>query len=133
MATIKLIDEQCDEVSVISHNKPYKNGQRAKDKKTFSQFKYNNVVFTVDSENPFISAFAEGKIDSIKLTEGTRESVTVDANGEEQTAIVPTLTFDSYISFAQTLNRAEHKSKIARFKHLEATPVSADLLSELTA
>ena len=133
MATIKLIDEQVDEISPISHNNLYKNGQRAKDKKTYSNYRFDGVVFSVDSDNPFVQAFADGKVDSVKLTEGTREKVSVDSEGNELTETVKTLTFDSFISFAQTLNRAEHKSKIARFKHLETAPVTSDLLNELMA
>lgn len=133
MATIKLIDEQVDEISVIDSNNKYKNGQKAKDGKTFSRYRYEGVIFTVDNDSPFVQAFAEGKIDSVKLTEGTREKISVDSEGNEQTDTVKTLAFDSFVSFAQTLNRAEHKSKIARFKHLETAPVSADLLNELMA
>lgn len=131
MATIKLIDEQVDEISLIDSNNKYKNGQRAKDGKTFSRFRYNGMVFTIDNDSPFIAAFNNSTIDSVKLTEGTREVVSIDADGVEQTTNVPTLTFDSFISFAQTLNRAAHKSKIARYQHLATAPVTADLLMEL--
>ena len=133
MATIKLIDEQVDEISVIDSNNKYKNGQRAKDGKTFSRFRYNGVVFTVDSDNPFVQAFNDGNVDSVKLIEGTREVVTVDSNGEEQTATVPTLTFDSFVSFQQTERRAEHKAKIKRYEVIASAPVSDSLLSELMA
>lgn len=133
MATIKLIDEQVDEISVIDSNNKYKNGQRAKDGKTFSRYRYNGIVFTVDSDNPFNQAFTDGNVDSVKLVEGTREVVTVDTNGEEQTAVVPTLTFDSFVSFQQTERRAEHKAKIKRYEVIASAPVSDSLLSELMA
>lgn len=131
MATIKLIDEQVDEISVIDSNNKYKNGQRAKDGKTFSRFRYNGIVFTVDSDNPFVQAFAEGNVDSVKLIEGTRDVVSIDENGVEQTTPVSTLQFDSFVSFAQTERRAEHKAKIKRYEVIASAPVSSDLLNEL--
>lgn len=133
MATIKLVDEQVDEISVIDSNNKYKNGQRAKDGKTFSRYRYDGKVFTVDNDSPFNQAFADGNIDSVKLIEGTREVTTVDSEGNEQTETVPTLTFDSFVSFAQTERRAEHKAKIARYNVIANAPVSDALLSELMA
>jgi hypothetical protein len=129
--TIKLMDEQVDEISVIDSNNKYKNGQRAKDGKTFSRYRYNGVVFTVDTDNPFVQAFAEGNVDSVKLIEGTRDVITVDSNGDEQTSTVNTLTFDSFVSFQQTERRAEHKAKIKRYNVIASAPVSDALLSEL--
>jgi hypothetical protein len=131
MATIKLIDEQVDEITLINSKNEYKTGQRAKDKKTFSRFRYNGVVFTVDNDSPFIAAFNSSNVGNVKLIESTREVVTIDANGTEETTTVPTLTFDSFGSYAQELNRAEHKYKLARFTHLATAPVTMELLNEL--
>ena len=131
MATIKLIDEQVDEISVIDSNNKYKNGQRAKDGKTFSRYRYDGKVFTVDNDSPFNKAFADGNVDSVKLVPGEREAVTVDSEGNEQTTVVPTLTFDSFVSFAQTERRAEHKAKIKRYEVIASAPVSDSLLTEL--
>ena len=133
MATIKLIDEQVDEISVIDSNNKYKNGQRAKDNKTFSRYRYNGVVFTVDTDNPFVQAFTAGNIDSVKLIEGTREAVSVDTEGNETINNVPTLQFDSFVSFAQTERRAEHKAKIKRYEVIASAPVSESLLNDLLA
>ena len=133
MATIKLIDEQVDEISVIDSNNKYKNGQRAKDNKTFSRYRYNGVVFTVDTDNPFVQAFTAGNIDSVKLIEGTREAVSVDTEGNETVNNVPTLQFDSFVSFAQTERRAEHKAKIKRYEVIASAPVSESLLNDLLA
>jgi hypothetical protein len=133
MATIKLIDEQVDEITLIDSNNKYKNGQRAKDNKTFSRFRYDGMVFTVDNDSPFIAAFNASTVSSVKLIEGTRSVVTVDAEGNEETNEVPTLTYDSFGSYAQELNRAEHKFKIARFTHLATAPITADLLNELAS
>ena len=132
MATIKLIDEQVEEVSMIDSNNKYKpTTQKGKDGKTFSRFRYNQIMFTVDNDSPFVADFNEGNISSIKLVEGTREVVSVDSEGNEQTTIVPTITFDSHGNFKQAERRAEHKAKIARYAHLATAPVTSDLLNEL--
>lgn len=128
---IKLVDEQVDEISMIDSKNPYKNGQRAKDGKTYSRFRYDGTVFTVDDNSPFIQAFADGNIDSVKLIPGERETVTIDNEGNEQTATVKTLAFDSFVSFAQTERRAEHKAKIARYNVIANAPVTDSLLNEL--
>jgi hypothetical protein len=130
--TIKLMDEQVDEISMIDSNNKYKaTTQKGKDGKTFSRFRYNQMVFTVDNDSPFVADFSAGNINSVKLIEGSREVVTVDSDGNEQTNTVPTLTFDSHVSFKQTERRAEHKAKIARYAHLATAPVTSDLLNEL--
>jgi hypothetical protein len=131
MATIKLIDEQVDEITLIDSNNKYKNGQRAKDGKTFSRYRYDGKVFTVDNESPFITAFNASTIDSVKLIEGTRDVITVNAAGEEETTTAATLTYDSFVSFAATLNRAAHKSKVARYQHLATAPVTSEMLEDL--
>lgn len=135
---IKLSGEQLFEVSIVSENNPYRNGQRAKDKKTFSQFKFENTVFTVPTDNPFCKAFADGEVKSIKLIDGTREKVVVDAEGNEETVTVRQLEFDSFVSRAQynslqadRVLDAGVEFKIARYQHLATAPITNDLLAEL--
>lgn len=130
--TIKLMDEMVDEISVIDSNNKYKaSSQKGKDGKTFSRFRYNGIVFTVDNDNPFVEAFSNGEVSSVKLVEGSREKITIDSNGDETTENVPTLTFDSFVSFKQTERRAIHKAKIARYQTLATAPVTDSLLAEL--
>jgi hypothetical protein len=135
---IKLSGEQLCEVSVVSENNPYKNGQRAKDKKTYSQFKFESTVFTVPTDNPFCKAFADGEVKSIKLMDGTRDVVSVDGEGNETTTTVRQLEFDSFVSRAQYNNLQQDRVldasvefKIARFQHLATAPVTKELLAEL--
>jgi len=135
---IKLSAEQVVEISVIDHKNPYKNGQRAKDGKTFSRFRYEGVVFTVDSDNPFIQAFESGNVKHVKLMEGERDTIVIDAEGNETTQTVRTLTFDSMVTRAQwralqndKVEDAEVDYKIKRFEHLASAPVTTDLLNEL--
>ena len=130
--TIKLMDEMVDEISVIDSNNKYKaTTQKGKDGKTFSRFRYDGKVFAVDNDNPFVKAFTDGNISSVKLITGEREAVTIDSDGNEQTNVVPTLTFDSFVSFQQTERRAIHKAKIARYQTLATAPVTDSLLAEL--
>ena len=135
---LKLTGEQLFEVSIVSENNPYKNGQRAKDKKTFSQFKFENTVFTVPTDNPFCKAFADGEVKSIKLIDGTREKVIVDAEGNEETVTVRQLEFDSFVSRAQYNSLQQDRVldagvefKIKRYEHLATAPMTNDLLAEL--
>ena len=135
---LKLTGEQLFEVSIVSENNPYKNGQRAKDKKTFSQFKFENTVFTVPTDNPFCKAFANGEVKSIKLIDGTREKVIVDAEGNEETVTVRQLEFDSFVSRAQYNSLQQDRVldagvefKIKRYEHLATAPMTNDLLAEL--
>ena len=131
---IKLTDSIVDEISIIDTNNKYKaTTQKGKDGKTFSRFKYDAKVFAVDNDSPFVAAFNNGNVDSVKLIQGSREVVTVDSNGEETTATVDTLAFDSFVSFQQTERRAEHKAKIKRYEHLATAPVTDSLLNELLA
>lgn len=135
---LKLTGEQLFEVSIVSENNPYKNGQRAKDKKTFSQFKFENTVFTVPTDNPFCKAFANGEVKSIKLIDGTREKVIVDGEGNEETVTVRQLEFDSFVSRAQYNSLQQDRVldagvefKIKRYEHLATAPMTNDLLAEL--
>jgi hypothetical protein len=135
---IKLTGEQLCEVSIVSENNPYKNGQRAKDKKTYSQFKFESTVFTVPSDNPFCKAFNDGEVKSIKLMDGTRDVSNVDESGNETITQVRQLEFDSFVSRAQYNNLqadrvldASVEYKIKRFEHLATAPITNDLLAEL--
>lgn len=121
----------CDEIVLIDSNNLYKNGQRAKDGKTYSRYRYEGKVFTVPSDSPFNTDFINGNVDSIKLLPTERDVVSVDEEGNETTAVVTGMEFDSHVSFSQTERRAEHKSKIRRFEVIANAPVSEDLLASL--
>jgi len=134
MATIKLENDQIDEVVLVGHNKSYRAGTKpALEGKTFSSFRYDGVVFTIQSDNPFIEQYTNGTVASIKLIQSKRDKEVVDAEGV--VTIVPTdsLEFDSFTSFKQQLNRAEHSFKLNRYKTLASQPVSEDMLAALQA
>ena len=135
---IKLSGEQLFEISILSENNPYKNGQRAKDKKTYSQFKFESTVFTVPTEHPFCKAFTDGDVKSVKLLDGTRDVVSVDDAGNETTTAVRQLEFDSFVSRAQYNNLQQDRmldakvdATIARYQHLATATVTTDMLTEL--
>jgi hypothetical protein len=131
MATIKLVQDQVDEISFVDANRPYKKGS-AKDGKFFNRYKYDGIVFTVDTDHPFVQAFENGEVDSVKLLPSKREVEIKDANGDvTETREVDSLQFDSYVSFKQTLNRAKHNASVSRYKKIEEMPVTDELLAEL--
>lgn len=131
MSTLKLTDDQCDDIVIISENNPYKNGQRAKDNKTFNTYRYDGTVFTVESSNPFNKCFADGKLATVKFIEGTRDVTTVDADGNESIAQVRNLEFDAHTSMTQQMNRATHGFNMNRLRSMESVPVTEDFLNSL--
>jgi hypothetical protein len=70
---------------------PYKNGQRAKDKKTYNQYRYNGTVFNVESDNKFCQLFDSEELYSVEFITGQREVKEVDSEGAEITRTVDTL------------------------------------------
>lgn len=139
MATaIKLNAQDVLEISVIDHNNPYKKGKRSEDKKTFSRYRYDGKVFTVDSENPFVQDFANGKVRTVKLISDTITESGVDDDGNETTTTRDVLSFDSYVSRAaynamleDSAIEAKIESKIAVYRKLETAELSAELLQQL--
>ena len=138
--TLKLAPEQVLEISALDHNNKYKNGQRAKDNKTFSRYKFEGIVFSVPTDNPFVEAFEKGEVKFVKLIQSTREKKSVDNDGEEVITTVGSFEFDSFISRAQFNNLqadrvldAGVEFKIKRYEHLATAPVpvTADTLAEL--
>ena len=139
MGTIKLSPQDVLEISVIDHGNLYKKGKRKEDGKTYSRYRYDGKVFSVDSANPFIEDFAAGKVRSVKLiTEKITKTLVDDTTGEEIEEIVDAYSFDSYVSRAaynsmleDSVHEAKIESKIAVYKKLETADLSAELLKEL--
>ena len=133
MSAIKqLISDECDEIILISENNPYKNGQRAKDKKTFNLYRYDGIAFTVESTSPFCNDYANGKLAAVKFIETTREVEVTDDEGVVTKQQVPSLEFDSHKSLTQELNRAKHTFTMNSLKAMESQPVTEDFLKLLT-
>jgi hypothetical protein len=136
---IKLAGEQLFEISLIdSANKFKASTQKGKDGKTFSRYRYEQTIFTVDNDNPFVADFIAGNVKAVKLIEGERDVENVDDAGEITISTVKSLAFDSYVSRAQynslqqdRMLDAKVDATIARFQHLATAPVTSDLLAEL--
>jgi hypothetical protein len=133
---IRLEEDQVDEVVLIEKDQNYAaNSKPGKAGKTFASFRYDGILFTVKSSDPFIEDQVNGTVNSIKLIKSVRDKeVTVkDNDGNDVKTIVPVdaLEFDSYQSFTKQLNRAKHNSAIAQYKVLSSQPVSEDTLTAL--
>jgi len=139
MATIKLQGAETFEISAIEHNLPFgANTARGKAGKTYSRFKYELVAFSVPTDNPFVADFIGGQVKSIKLMDTMRDVETVDTNGVATTEKVRSIDLDSYINRAQwnalqedKVSDAKVEYQIGRYKALETSPVTSDLLSAL--
>jgi hypothetical protein len=140
MATpIKLQGAQVLEISPIEHNLPFAaNTNKGKAGKTYSRFRYDGILFTVDTDNPFVADFIAGNVKTAKLMDTEREVVTKDVNGDESKENVRSIDFDSYISRAQwkalqqdDVDDAKVAFQIGRLKQLETAPVTEDLLAQL--
>ena len=133
---IRLTEDQVDEVVLIDKDQNYApNSKPGKAGKTFASFRYDGIVFTVKSSDPFIEDQINGTISSIKLIKSVRDKkVTIkddDGTDVETTISVDALEFDSYQSFTKQLNRAKHNSAIAQYKVISFQPVSEDTLTSL--
>jgi hypothetical protein len=111
---------------------PYKNGQRAKDKKTYNQYRYNGTVFNVESDNKFCQLFDSEELYSVEFITGQREVKEVDSEGAEITRTVDTLEFDNCQSVNQAEKLAGSEVRIKKiYKSLEAAPVTDELLENV--
>jgi hypothetical protein len=136
---IKLEGATVLEISAIEHNLPYKpDTAKGKAGKTYSRFRYDGILFTVDSDNPFVNDFVKGQVKSAKVMDTMRDVDKTDADGVVTTSEVRSIEFDSYISRAQwnalrqdDVDDAKIDFQINRFKKLETAPITDDMLSEL--
>ena len=111
-----LVDAQVDEVVLIKANAPYKNGERAKNKETYSSFRFNGMVFNVPDLMPFAKDFREGNIASIKLAHKDYAKITKASDGSETTVQVKGLEFDSHRTLTSAFNRAKHSARMEQLK-----------------
>ena len=131
---MKLQGLDCSEITKISNGHAYKTGQRAEEGKTYSRFRYNGIVFTVDDDNDFITLHKAGKLSRVTFVEGTRKVETVDEEtGDVVTNDVPTLTFDSCISTEQEMNYKRHTVALSALERIAKEPISEEFLTSLIA
>ena len=129
---IKLVDEQVDELVLIDSGNKYKaNTKPGAAGKTFSRFRFESKVFTVDDNSPFIKDFNDGNVVSVKLLKGQRTVDVVGDDGEESQETVETLEFDSHVSMARVERRAMHKARVKSYDKLATAELNAELLQQL--
>lgn len=136
---IKLSGAEIFEITAIEHKLPYKpETPKGKAGKTYSRFRYDGIIFTADSDNPFVADFIAGNVKTAKLMDTMRDVTETDADGKVTTSSVRSIDFDSYISRAQwnalrqdDVTDAKIEFQINRLKQLETAPVTEDLLNEL--
>lgn len=132
--TIQLEGIEVGKITLLKKNLPYKNGQRAKDKKTYNQYRYNGVVFNVESDNKFCTLFDAEELYSVEFIEGMRDVEVVDSEGNTTIKAVKSLEFDNCQSLNQAEKLANGEVRIKRiYKSLEASPVTESLLESLQA
>lgn len=142
-APIVLEGKDIYSVAFLEGNLAYKAiTQRGKDKKTYSRYQMNNVVFTVPTEHPFNLDFANGQIKSITLIPGVAPISNIDDAGVETFVDRATLAFSTCINRAQwnamqadRVLDASVDFKVARYAHLASatTAITAEHLAELEA
>lgn len=131
---VKLVGESVDEVVLVSKSNKYKTGKKAEEGKTYATFRYNGVMFTVDSEDPFIANQDAGTISSIKLLEGTRKVQVEDSEGNKEEIDRVTYQFDSFISFEKEANRLKHTVKMDAIRGFSVKATAGELTeAQITA
>ena len=132
--TIQLEGSEVGKITLLKKDLPYKNGQRAKEKKTYNQYRYNGIVFNVESNNKFCSLFETEELYSVEFIDGMRDVDMIDSEGNATTKSVRTLEFDNCQSLNQAEKLANGEVRIKRiYKTLDAAPVTDSLLESLTA
>jgi hypothetical protein len=133
--TIQLEGSEVGKITLLKKDLPYKNGQRAKEKKTYNQYRYNGIVFNVESSNKFCNLFDTEELYSVEfIDKGITDVEMIDAEGNTTTKSVRSLEFDNCQSINQAEKLANGEVRIKRiYKTLDAAPVTDSLLESLTA
>jgi hypothetical protein len=126
-----LTGEQVFDVTFIEGGLPYNpETEKGKKKLTYSRYRFNGTVFTVDDDHAFITDFKNGNVKRIKLENATYKKPITDADGKETTETTSSLRFDTYLNKAQwraikdgQIEDAEDDYKISRFKKLAEAPL----------
>lgn len=128
---ITIADAQVEDIVLLKANIPYKNGQRKTDGETYSQYRFEGVVFNVPDVSPFVKDHLEGNISSVKLEDKTRVKDAKDASGVIVKTTVRAFEFDSHRTLTSEnalmnaqYSRARHA---ARMKQLLVIGSSANL------
>jgi hypothetical protein len=94
---------------------------------TYNRYQYNNIVFTVNSNDEFVAWRKDGTLFSADFVEGTRER---EIDGEM--VPVPTLQLVSCTNINQEVAMATAEAKLAKiYKEAAVEEVNEDLLNSL--
>lgn len=111
---------ETEEITLIEANLPFRNGRRAQDKKTYSQYRYNGVVFTVPDGNDFLEAVRASDLQWVKLL---RKEEMKDGKP------ITRYEFDSHKAqssyFARERREAEHEANLNAIRGKSATAITA--------
>ena len=96
---IVLQNAQVDEITALSYHKNAKYDEDSKmNGQTYSLFRYNGKVFTVNDAEGFAAPLVDGKVGQVKLI--------VSEDGE-------TLSFDSFMTTEKMINRKKSQLELA--------------------
>lgn len=137
--------EECAKIICISNDNPYKRGKRSENGKTFSMYRLGNIVFTVDTDNPFVKDHKEGNVMKVEFNKTIVDKIVVDDNGKESVTKVDGLELDYHLTKTQMnsftdqaiideemgLKLANLKFKKAAFETLVTKPVTDEFLAQL--
>ena len=131
--TLQLEGAQVGKITLLKTGLPYKTGQRAKDKKTYNQYRYNGTVFNVESDNKFCALFTSEELYSVEFITSKREVEMLDADGNLTKTTVDSLEFDNCQSLNQAEKLANGHVKIQKiYKSLDAITVDDDVINSIT-
>ena len=120
---LKLAGEQADEITLVDRDNAYKSTSK-KAGKQYNRYRYNGIIFTVDSDSDFTKSFDNSSVSSVKLLQGKRTVVVTDDKGKETEHVVDTLQFDSFVSFDREMNRAKHNMQMDVIKSASTSSVN---------
>ena len=98
---LKLERVEIRELVLIASERPYKNGKRAEEGKTYSLFQYfpeeakAPIIFAVEDNQPFVRLFGTGKIETVTLELTTEKVKSTTEEGKETETEVERLRFVS--------------------------------------
>lgn len=129
---------ECLKIILLDGNKPYGKGKRQEQGKTYSQFRFGQIVFNVPNDSSFPADHKAGDLKTVSLNNVTVDKEVVDDKGNVTTIGVAGLEFDYHIS--KTQDRADRMDEfedkkldvqIAMFGKMQSQPVTEDFLIKL--
>lgn len=139
VTTRVLQGNDCKQIILLDGNKPYGNGKRSEQGKTYAQYRLGQIVFNVPNDSSFPADHKSGDIQTVSLNNVIVDKKVVDETTGEQTIVqVAGLEFDYHISKTQvTADRnfefagKKMDAQMEMFTKMKSQPVSEDFLIQL--